>query len=68
MIELGIYVRPGGRRCPRLILKIGIRTEDDVLVTDEGRELRSRAAHRCRRTRDRSADAGIAGRPAIYST
>lgn len=40
-IEPGIYVRPADD-VPEAYWNIGIRTEDDALVTDEGCELISR--------------------------
>jgi Xaa-Pro aminopeptidase len=38
-IEPGLYVAPGARRAPRRFRGIGIRIEDDVLVTRDGRSV-----------------------------
>jgi Xaa-Pro aminopeptidase len=38
-IEPGLYVAPGAREAPPELRGIGIRVEDDVLVTRDGREV-----------------------------
>ena len=38
-VEPGLYVAPGDEKAPRRLRGIGIRIEDDVLVTDSGREV-----------------------------
>jgi Xaa-Pro aminopeptidase len=38
-IEPGLYVAPGAREAPPELRGLGIRIEDDVLVTREGREV-----------------------------
>ena len=43
-IEPGIYVPPGARGVPAEFRGIGIRIEDDVLVTREGFEVLTEAA------------------------
>jgi Xaa-Pro aminopeptidase len=35
-IEPGLYIAPGARRAPKRFRGIGIRIEDDVVVTREG--------------------------------
>ena len=35
-VEPGLYVRPDEKRVPKEYLGIGIRIEDDVLVTESG--------------------------------
>ena len=38
-VEPGLYVAPGDEKAPKRLRGIGIRIEDDVLVTDSGREV-----------------------------
>ena len=38
-VEPGLYVAPGDEKAPRRLRGIGIRIEDDVLVTESGREV-----------------------------
>jgi len=48
-VEPGLYVRPDEKNVPKEYLGIGIRIEDDVLVTEGGHRILTGAAPKERR-------------------
>ena len=68
-VEPGLYIRPDEKEVPASFLGIGVRIEDDVLVTAEGHRVLT-AASRCssEKPRSRQARASSASRLTVVGT